>query len=134
MFNFERQLYKNPDQDLNKLWWDIVEQYQFVKRPEGRNEPDWATKIHIVTSPVYYHNYMLGELMASQLSHYIKTNVLGDPSGNAGIYGNPAVGTYLKESVYAKGDIEPWNKLIESATGEPLTARYFADQFVTAGK
>ena len=130
MFNFERQLYKNPDQDLNKLWWDIVEQYQFVKRPEGRNQPDWATKIHIVTNPVYYHNYLLGELIASQLSHYIETNVLSNPGGNAGIYGNPAVGTYFKDSVYAKGDIAPWNKLIESATGEPLTARYFAEQFV----
>jgi peptidyl-dipeptidase A len=133
MFNFERQLYKNPDQDLNKLWWDIVEQYQFVKRPEGRNQPDWATKIHIVTNPVYYHNYLLGELIASQLSHYIETNVLNNPGGNAGIYGNPTVGIYLKDSVYAKGDIAPWNKLIESATGEPLTARYFADQFVKVG-
>jgi len=52
--------------------------------------------------------------------------------GAAGIYGNPAVGAYLKESVYAKGDVMPWNKLVESATGEPLTARYFAEQFVKA--
>ncbi|MGD1048775.1 MAG: M2 family metallopeptidase [Candidatus Krumholzibacteriaceae bacterium] len=130
MFNFERQLYKNPDQDLNKLWWDIVEQYQFVKRPEGRNAPDWATKIHIVTNPVYYHNYMLGELIASQLQHHILTAVAHDSTGAAGIYGKPAVGLYLKESVYAKGDIVPWNKLVELATGEPLTARYFAEQFV----
>jgi peptidyl-dipeptidase A len=25
MFNFEKALYENPDQDLNKLWWDMVE-------------------------------------------------------------------------------------------------------------
>jgi len=130
MFNFERQLYKNPDQDLNKLWWDIVEQYQFVKRPEGRNAPDWATKIHIVTNPVYYHNYMLGELIASQLQHHIMTAIVQDSTGTASIYGRPAVGSYLKESVYAKGDIVPWNKLVELATGEPLSARYFAEQFV----
>jgi len=130
MFNFERQLYKNPDQDLNKLWWDVVEQYQFVKRPEGRKAPDWATKIHIVTNPVYYHNYMLGELIASQLQHHIVTAVVRDSTGTAGLYGKPAVGGYLKESVYVKGDIVPWNKLVELATGEPLTARYFAEQFV----
>ena len=35
---------------------------------EGRAAaPDWAAKIHIATNPVYYHNYMLGEMMASQL-------------------------------------------------------------------
>jgi peptidyl-dipeptidase A len=130
MFNFERQLYKNPDQDLNTLWWDLVERYQFVRRPEGRNEPDWATKIHIVTNPVYYHNYMLGEIIASQLQHHIMTVVVGDTTGAVGIYGNPAVGDYLKGSVYSKGDIVPWNKLVELATGEPLTARYFAEQFV----
>jgi peptidyl-dipeptidase A len=28
MFRFEKELYANPDQDLNKLWWDLVEKYQ----------------------------------------------------------------------------------------------------------
>ena len=56
MVHFEKSLYENPDQDLNKLWWDIVEKYQMVKRPEGRNMPDWATKIHICSAPVYYPN------------------------------------------------------------------------------
>ena len=50
------------------------------------------------------------------------------------IYGNPAVGAYLKDSLYAKGDVMPWNKLIEAATGEPLTARYFAEQFVKGAR
>ncbi|MDD4857999.1 MAG: M2 family metallopeptidase, partial [Candidatus Krumholzibacteria bacterium] len=130
MFNFERELYKNPDQDLNTLWWDLVEKYQFVTRPEDRNAPDWATKIHIVTSPVYYHNYLLGELIASQVQHYINVQVLADSTGATSIYGKPEVGLFLKASIYAKGDTAPWNKLVESATGEPLTARYFADQFV----
>ena len=62
-------LYENPDQDLNTLWWKLVEKYQMIKKPDGRNEPDWASKIHIATSPCYYHNYLLGELFASQL-HY----------------------------------------------------------------
>ena len=28
MLHFEKALYANPEQDLNKLWWDIVERYQ----------------------------------------------------------------------------------------------------------
>ena len=39
MFRFEKALYDNPDQDLNTLWWDLVERYQMVHRPEGRKRP-----------------------------------------------------------------------------------------------
>ena len=81
MYNFEKELYANPDQDLNKLWWDTVEEYQLVKRPAGRNAPDWAAKIHFSIAPCYYHNYMLGELLASQLNHYMALTVLGLDSG-----------------------------------------------------
>ncbi len=60
---------RTPAQDLNKLWWDLVEKYQQVKRPKDRNAPDYASKIHICSAPVYYHNYMMGQLFASQVHH-----------------------------------------------------------------
>ena len=69
MVNFEKRLYKNPDQDLNKLWWDLVKEYQLIDFT--RDKPDWASKIHFVNAPVYYHNYLLGEVFASQLTNYI---------------------------------------------------------------
>jgi peptidyl-dipeptidase A len=28
MYRFEKSMYENPDQDLNKLWWNMVENYQ----------------------------------------------------------------------------------------------------------
>src|SRR5439155_1802189 len=65
MLRFEKGMYEDPDQDLNKLWWDLVEKYKEVKRPAGRNAPDYASKIHIVSTPVYYHNYQMGQLFAS---------------------------------------------------------------------
>ena len=52
ILNFERELYANPDhEDLNSLWWDLVERIQLVNRPPGRDEPDWAVKIHIAVAP-----------------------------------------------------------------------------------
>ena len=45
MLRFEKSMYENPDQDLNKLWWDLVEEYQMLRRPPGRNAPDYASKI-----------------------------------------------------------------------------------------
>jgi peptidyl-dipeptidase A len=130
MFHFERALYADPDDDLNTLWWDIVEEYQYVKRPDGRDEPDWATKIHIVSNPVYYHNYMLGELIASQFHYYVVKNILADPAGDCGIYGNRDVGRYFIDVVYKPGDTVSWADHIALVTGERITARHFVEQFV----
>lgn len=131
MYRFEKAMYENPDQDLNTLWWNLVEKYQMIQRPEGRNEPDWASKIHIATSPCYYHNYLLGELLASQLNHYITANIVkSDDFRFQSFYGNKEAGNYLTQKVFMPGASLYWNEMIEKATGEKLTARYYADQFV----
>ncbi len=131
MYNFEKQLYANPDQDLNALWWRLVEKYQFVKKPEGRDEPDWAAKIHIPLYPCYYHNYLLGELLASQLHNHIVHKVLKLKSDqNVSYVGQKKVGDFLRKKVFEVGMLYRWNKMIERATGEPLTPKYFVAQFV----
>lgn len=126
MYRFEKSMYEDPGQDLNKLWWNTVEKYQGLTCPEGRNMPDWATKIHVALYPCYYHNYLLGELLASQLYTYITTNI----TGNDSFAGNKAVGNYLKDKVFLPGARYYWNDMIEKATGEKLTARFYAAQFV----
>lgn len=127
MAYFERELYRDPDRaDLNALWWDLVERLQLVRRPEGRDAPDWAAKIHLSVSPVYYHNYLLGELMASQISAHARRGV---PEGRS-IAGEPRVGAFLRERIFAPGATLDWNGLLVHATGESLTPRYFVDEFV----
>lgn len=131
MYRFEKAMYENPDQDLNKLWWDMVEKYQMLKRPADRNAPDWASKIHIAAYPCYYHNYLLGELFASQLHFYITKNILkSDDYVNQSYAGNKEVGTYMIDKVFKPGARLFWNDMIEQATGEKLTAKYYAKQFV----
>lgn len=126
MYRFEESMYNNPLQDLNQLWWNLVEKYQLLKKPDGRNMPDWATKIHIALYPCYYHNYLLGELLASQWHAYILNNI----SKNASFVGEKTVGDYLKEKVFRPGARYSWNDMIERSTGEKLTAKYYAEQFV----
>ncbi len=131
VYRFEKAMYENPDQDLNKLWWDLVEKYQMVKRPADRNLPDWASKIHIATVPCYYHNYLLGELLASQLNHYICANILKTDNMRLSYFGNPEVGNYLIGNIFKPCNRYNWNVMIEKATGEKLTPQYYADQFIT---
>src|SRR5438445_3799856 len=129
MLRFEKELYVNPDQDLNKLWWDLVEKYQMVKRPEGRNTPDYASKIHIVVSPAYYHNYMMGQLFASQVHHTIAREVLKTDPDHAFYAGHKSVGSYMTKRVFAPGKTLPWNNLTKFATGEELNPKAFAEDF-----
>jgi len=131
MYDFEKQLYANPDQDLNRLWWQMVEKYQFVKCPRGRDEPDWAAKIHFTIAPCYYHNYMLGELLASQLHHHLVHEILKLKSDeNVGYVGQKVVGDFLSEKIFKVGAVYHWNRMIENTTGEPLTAKYFVSEFI----
>jgi peptidyl-dipeptidase A len=126
MYRFEKSMYENPDQDLNQLWWDLVQKYQMISKPENRNMPDWATKIHIALYPCYYHNYLLGDLLASQWFNYITTNI----SKNQSFAGDKAVGDYLREKVFKPGARYYWNDMIEKSTGEKLTAKYYAKQLL----
>jgi peptidyl-dipeptidase A len=130
MLRFEKGMYENPDQDLNKLWWDLVEKYQGLKKPEGRNAPDYASKVHIVSAPVYYHNYMMGELFASQLHHAIAREVYKGADPDTVIYqGNKEVGAFMKKKVFAPGHTLPWNELTKFATGGGLNPKAFARDF-----
>lgn len=130
MLRFEKGMYEKPDQDLNKLWWDLVEKYQGLKRPEGRDEPDYAAKVHVVVAPVYYHNYMMGELFASQLHHAIAREVYSGAAPGEVIYvGNKEVGAFLKKRVFGPGRSLGWDELTEKATGARLNAKAFAADF-----
>jgi len=127
MLRFEKGMYERPDQDLNKLWWDLVEKYQLLHRPEGRNAPDYASKIHIVSAPCYYHNYLMGELFAAQLHHAIAREVLKTEPAGAVYNGRRQVGEFLKAKVFGPGRSLSWNALTRHATGEDLNARAFAE-------
>jgi len=129
MLRFEKAMYADPEQDLNRLWWDLVERYQALTRPEGRNAPDYASKIHIVSAPCYYHNYMMGELFASQVHHTIAREVLQTRPDRASYVNRKEVGNFLKTRIFASGRIDPWNVLTEKATGARLNARAFAEDF-----
>jgi peptidyl-dipeptidase A len=123
VFNFERQLYADPErEDLNSLWWDLVERLQLVKRPPGRDGPDWAAKIHVAVAPVYYHNYVLGNLISAQLRGHLEAHVTHGP-----FYENEVAGRYLVEAFFGPGARETWRDTVLRATGEEINPDYFVN-------
>lgn len=116
--HFERSLYADPEGDLDAIWWDLVERFQLIPRPPGRAAPDWAAKIHIAAAPVYYQNYLLGEVLASQL----ESTCIAECGGLVGV---PDAGRLLRERVFELGAQMRWDALIEHATGRSLEASDF---------
>lgn len=119
---FERALYENPDQDLNALWWETVERIQLVTPPEDRSKPDWAAKIHFTLAPVYYQNYLLGELTAAQLYQYVIKNVSKE-------FFTPQVGIFIRDQFLKPGARYHWNDKIERVTGEKLNPKFFVEKY-----
>jgi peptidyl-dipeptidase A len=118
MTNFERSLYADPESDLDARWWELVERYQLVRKPSGRKAPDWAAKIHVACAPVYYHTYLFGHLVASQLSATLEREC-------GGLVDRPDAGRLLAERIFAPGLSVRWDRLIEQATGERLSTAHF---------
>lgn len=131
MLRFEQGMYADPKQDLNRLWWSLKHRYQLLNPPDDISGADYGAKLHVVAAPVYYHNYMLGELFATQLHTHIAREVLGvDEPHETAFVGSKKAGQYLREKVFAPGNLYRWDELTRRATNEPLSAKAFAEQYV----
>jgi len=123
MTYFESELYRNPSQDLNKLWWDLVKKYQGIEVPSRHGRSDWACKYHIGLAPVYYFSYLLGEMFASQILEKI-TELYDDP-----LLATPQSGQFLRDKLFAPGNRMPWSELVKHVTGHPLTGDAWIREF-----
>lgn len=124
MVHFESQLYANPEQNLNVLWWRLVQQYQGILPTQPRtNHCDWAAKYHIGLAPVYYHSYLLGEMFASMLLEIFSEKNTQNPLKG------PFVGHFLKDNLFAMGNRMRWDQLIQRVTKSPLSANAWIKEF-----
>lgn len=120
MTHFERDLYRNPKQDLNKLWWSTVNKYQKIRIPKGReNKQDWAAKYHIGLAPVYYFSYLLGETFASAIEESLGSKDLA----------SKASGQFLQQKLFRPGNSLNWMDLIKNVTGKEFSTDAWINQF-----
>ncbi|MGH3135899.1 MAG: M2 family metallopeptidase [Gaiellaceae bacterium] len=125
MNSFERALYADPDGDLDSTWWELVARYQLLTPPDGRQAPDWAAKIHVAVAPVYYHTYLYGAIVGLQLKGALDAAV-------GGIVDRPEAGAVLATRLYAPGQSVRWDRLVEQASGSPLSVDSLAREVAAA--
>ncbi len=130
MYQFEKRLYENPDDDLNDIWWELHKKYLHLNKPDRKDNPDWTTKIHIATSPCYYHNYLLGEIFSSQLNEYLHQNILKSTNlWENVLIDNPEIGNFLINKLFKYGASLHWKDVIGQSTGEDLNVEHYAKQY-----
>jgi len=117
IINFEKEMYKNPNQDLKKLWHDINIKYKNRSENEELNN-GWATIPHYLSHPAYYQNYFRATLIKAQMY-----NKLLKELGN--ITENNKTAQYLKENLFRLGMSMEENELIEQLTGKKLSVDDF---------
>lgn len=71
-------------------------------------------------APVYYHNYVLGNLTAAQIRHHLEKNLVGGP-----FFLSETAGRYLQEAVFGPGSRNGWEDTVLGSTGEMLNPDYF---------
>lgn len=124
MTAFESELYRDPSQELNQLWWHLVEKYQKITPPPKREHAfDWACKYHIGLAPAYYFSYLLGEMFASAIQEAL-VRQCGDE-----LLSSPAAGHFLQEKLFKPGNRMSWYELVCHVTGGPLTGDAWVKEF-----
>jgi peptidyl-dipeptidase A len=120
---FEFFACQNPEQDLNKLYWDLYEKYTFLPRHDEAKT--WAGIVHFATHPIYLQNYLVADMIAAQTSYRLKQEI-GE------LVDNPRFAAFMNEKYFAPGASKPWTDLVQGATGSELNPAYYMQELVPA--
>ncbi|HEY9724298.1 MAG TPA: M3 family metallopeptidase [Oscillatoriaceae cyanobacterium] len=117
----EYLLYTHPERDPDTYYLELQQRCCGFELPAAM-ATRWAGDQFLVSLPVYWHNYVLAELIARQTRAAIQAR-------DGVLLDNPGVGEFLFEHYYKPGAAVPWLRKIELATGRPLDGEAFFRYF-----
>ena len=105
--------------DYDKVWWELREKYQGVKRPAALevNGFDAGAKYH-VPADTAYARYFIAHILQFQFHRALcrEAGYIG-PLNRCSIYGNKKAGEKY-QAMLAMGTSRPWNEALKAVTGE----------------
>jgi len=132
MTEFEYELYsKNlPEDQFNKMWWELVKKYQGIISPTPRGEEycDAATKTHINDDAAQYYDYAISYVLLFQFHNYIASKILKQDPYATNYYGSKEVGKWMYD-VLSPGATVDWRELLIKSTGSEMTAKPLVNYF-----
>lgn len=117
IIEFERELYKNSNQNPAELWSNIKKKY--LNREE-KPDNEWATIPHYLTHPGYYQNYFRATLMKAQIYNYLH-NILGN------ITENTKTAEFMDKNIFGIGASQEEYELIKQLTKKEFGVNDFVE-------
>ncbi len=118
--HFEHEAYLNPDQDLNKLYWNMLQKYTGLPRHEDITV--WASNRKFLNAPLNSLNLLLAKIIAAQSVNYMN-DYLGQPVDDL------RTSAFLIQNYYRFGSRYSWTELLERGTGEKLNPEHLVSHF-----
>jgi hypothetical protein len=116
--SFEYEMYKNPTNDLHQIYRELFERYMMFPYPE--NVKAWAAQLGYVINPVGMQNRLVGTAVAAQIYYFLIEK-------NGAILDQSQTGTFLADSLWRSGAVQPWQELLLQVTGERFNPRYLLE-------
>ncbi|HWI52981.1 MAG TPA: M3 family metallopeptidase [Symbiobacteriaceae bacterium] len=112
---FEYEAYANPDADLDLINAGIEARVLGCGMDES---PRWAAEPNAWYSryPVYWQNYVLADVVASQIHHDLRRRF-------GGLWQNPQALEHVRQHFWAPGGAVDWQEKLVRGTGEALNTR-----------
>ena len=120
---FEFEAYADPDQDLAGLYNRIHSKYLGV---DMHGVAVWAFNPMYGSDPIYLQSYVVGEMVARQISDRLDQRFGG--------CWNKRAGTFLKANFYSRGADKTLDAIMQDGTGQPLTERHLIDHLLAPGR
>lgn len=118
---FELEAYQNPGRDLNKLYWDLVEQYMYLPRHDDL--APWASVSEFTAQPVYLQNYLYADMITAQTVAFLHET-----------YGpltqSQTTRSFLVQNYFRFGAKYEWRELLKRGIDAELDYRYYAAEFL----
>lgn len=118
---FDQELYRsevNDLEDIYDIYWRMDKEYLGLERQAY--EPPCLFVIHHTTHPIYYHNYLMGDVTCEMLAEVFKKE-----HGVEAITDKPkAFGDFLFKEVIEPSGLYTYGELFKKISGKPFSLNY----------
>lgn len=123
LYNFmkETELYLHPEKNYSTIQKELSKKYLMIESEDIRTRD--LKDIIYVTYPLYLQNYLLADVVATQIH-----SALSEKFGEDYAF-NKEVSNYLAKNFYSKGEYYTWNKRLELGTGKSLDIKAYLKHY-----
>ncbi|MCD4702659.1 MAG: peptidase M3A and M3B thimet/oligopeptidase F [Candidatus Aegiribacteria sp.] len=124
---FDQALYRNRIEsidDIHQLLWKT--NLEILGEQPYADEPVWASTIHYTTHPIYFHNYLLGDLMCDMLEQtFLSREGVSDVIDRPDLFGR-----FILDEVVGVSGRYPFPELFRRISGEDLSLRLLSERLI----